>query len=311
MRRRLLSLALLLVAVAAMVLVYRTLSRFSIADVQRSLSDLPRDRLAAAALCAAASYAALICYDVLALHHVGAKISIHKIALASFCSMSIAHNVGFASLSSGAVRYRFYSRWGVRVTDVARIIVFCASTTLLGLTVFLGATFLVRPELAAEVLGVSRSLISFLGWCCLALAAGYAGAASVRLGPLRLGQFTLALPRPKVALAQIMIGGANFALIAGALANLVGGSGVDYATVAGAFALSLIASFVAHVPGGLGVLEATMVALLPADDVIGGLVAHRLIYFLVPGVLGAATMAIVELRRRSVSHRAGQGSQPR
>lgn len=36
-----------------------------------------------------------------------------RAALASFTSLAIGHNVGVAALSSGAVRYRFYSRWAL------------------------------------------------------------------------------------------------------------------------------------------------------------------------------------------------------
>ena len=108
-------------------LLYRTLSRYSLDQLVEAVSAVPVPRLLGAAGFAAASYLCLTCFDYLALRYVGKPLPYPKAALASFTALSLGHNIGLAALSSGAVRYRFYSRWGLSTGEVAKVIVFCGS----------------------------------------------------------------------------------------------------------------------------------------------------------------------------------------
>ena len=114
------------VALAAFLL-YRTLSRYSLDQIVASVTDVPASRLMLAGAFAAASYTCLTAFDYLALRYVGHPLAYPKVALASFTSLSLGHNIGLAFLSSGAVRYRFYSRWGLGAGEVAKVILFLAS----------------------------------------------------------------------------------------------------------------------------------------------------------------------------------------
>ena len=55
----------------------------------------------------------------------------------------------------------------------------------------------------------------------------------------------------------------------------------------------------AHVPGGLGVVEAVMLAALPGPQTLAGLVAFRAIYYLIPLGLGGVALGAFELAIRS------------
>ena len=110
--------AFLAVSLAAFLL-YRTLSRYSFEELVASVTAVPMQRLLAAGGFAAASYLCLTGFDFLALRYVG-RPPYRQAALASFTSLSLGHNIGFAALSSGAIRYRFYSRWGLRTGEIAR-----------------------------------------------------------------------------------------------------------------------------------------------------------------------------------------------
>ncbi|MBB3542102.1 MULTISPECIES: hypothetical protein [unclassified Rhizobium] len=59
-----------------------------------------------------------------------------------------------------------------------------------------------------------------------------------------------------------------------------------------------MAILVTHVPGGLGVLEAVVSAILPGAAAIGGLIVFRAIYFLLPLLLGLPAFAISEVAVR-------------
>ncbi|MND74896.1 Inner membrane protein YbhN [compost metagenome] len=75
---------------------------------------------------------------------------------------------------------------------------------------------------------------------------------------------------------------------------------ITYFEVAGAYVTANVASLISHVPGGLGVLEATMLGILPGAKIIGALVAFRVLYFFVPLMIGLPTFLASEAyyRRR-------------
>jgi uncharacterized membrane protein YbhN (UPF0104 family) len=113
------------VLILAAALLARTLGRYDLVEVGEALGRLPSPQLAAAALLTVASYTVLTFVDLMAVRYAGRAVSYPKVALASFIALSIGHSLGFAALSSGAVRFRFYRRWGLTVGEIARAIVFC------------------------------------------------------------------------------------------------------------------------------------------------------------------------------------------
>ena len=146
------------VAIAVAIwLVYRTLSQYTFAEIIRSVTQIPPSSVLAALGFAALSYTCLTGFDALALRYVGRPLPYYQSALASFTSLAIGHNVGVAALSSGAVRYRFYSRWGLNTEEIAKIILFCGVTVGLGLMTLAGICLTVLPDSAARVGGFSPS----------------------------------------------------------------------------------------------------------------------------------------------------------
>ncbi len=102
-------------------LLYRVFHRYSLDEVVASIRAIPTVRLVTSAAFAAASYACLTGFDWLG-RAPGKPLSYSKAAIASFTALSIGHNLGVAALSSGAVRYRFYSRWGLTTEEVAKVV---------------------------------------------------------------------------------------------------------------------------------------------------------------------------------------------
>ncbi len=72
--------------------------------------------------------------------------------------------------------------------------------------------------------------------------------------------------------------------------------------IAASVALASVTTIRAQVPGGLGVVESVVLYLVPGDNVIGGLIAFRCIYFFIPLVIGGVTFAITELTMRARGH---------
>ena len=288
-------LAVILIGLAAFLL-YRTLSRYNSDEIISSLTSIPASRIAFAALFAAASYLCLTGFDWLALRYVGQELPYRKVALASFCSLSLGHNIGFAALSSGAIRYRFYSRWGVGVGDIAKVILFCGMTVGLGLIALGGSALLLRSDLAAQITGLSRAAVIAVGIGCLAAVAGYVALAAGLRTPLRIRKWCIEMPPLRLALAQLVVGPANFACVAACLYHALASVGeVSYFAVATVYVIANATALISHIPGGLGVIETVVSYLLPSGNVIGALIAFRVIYFFVPLCIGGPLFALTEL----------------
>jgi glycosyltransferase 2 family protein len=117
--------------------------------------------------------------------------------------------------------------------------------------------------------------------------------------PIRIRNFTLAMPPLKLAFGQIAIGPLNFACVAACLHQVLAAVGeVSYPAVATVYVLANVASLISHVPGGFGVIESVVLLLLPQANFIGALLVFRVLYFLVPLAIGGTTFAAIEIRRR-------------
>lgn len=279
-------------------LIYRTLRQYTFDEIVRSVLQIPVGHLLAGIGFVCLSYFCLTLFDTLAVRYVGQKLPYRQVALASFTSLSIGHNVGVAALSSGAVRYRFYSRWGLSVEQVAKVILFCGVTVGLGLVTLAGLCCLIMPESAARIIGLSESGARLLGIACLAGSLGYVVLAGFLRGSLRLFRWKFEMPPLQIAAGQVVVGTANFLCVSACLHQLVlafGDSG--FFETATAYVGANLTALVSHVPGGIGVLEATIAFLLGQSASIGALIAFRAIYFFLPLPLGLISLSIAEVRR--------------
>ena len=77
-----------------------------------------------------------------------------RVALISFMGYAIGHNVGFNSISGGAVRYRAYTALGLSAGQIATIIAFGTLTFFLGASLLLGVSLLSNAGMSGSVLHV-------------------------------------------------------------------------------------------------------------------------------------------------------------
>ncbi|MCB2054044.1 MAG: UPF0104 family protein [Geminicoccaceae bacterium] len=280
----------------AVFLLSRVFGAYDLEHITAGVHAIDTPHLLGVAFFTACSYGCLTGFDTLAVRYVGHDLPYRRTALASLIALSIGHSLGIAALSSGAVRYRFYARWGLSAGEVARVIFFCALTVGLGLAVLAGAALVLRPSLGSEVLRVTPAVSVALGSTCLATAMLYLFLAFNRRPVLAWRGWTLPMPRPALAIGQLIVGPLNFACVAAALHQALSAvADVEYAGVAAVYVVATLTAMATHVPGGLGVIESVVVLLLPGTDLIAALVVFRVIYYLVPLVLGAATLAAIEL----------------
>ena len=285
-------------AVAAF-LVYRVLRQYTSSEILESLSQISPRHLALGFAFTVASFFCLTGSDTLAVRYTKSGLAYPKIALASFTSLSLGHTLGFAALSSGAVRYRFYAGWGLSAGDVARIIVFCGVTVMLGLATAGGLVTLARPALVAETFGIAPAAVTGVGSALLIVVATYLVLAAVVHRPIRVRHFVLPVPPLRLALGQIAVGTTDFLLVSAVLHQMLSAtSDIGYFAVAAAYITANAAAIISHVPGGLGVIEAVLLSLVPGANVIGALIAFRAVYYLIPFLIGGLVLGGSEILRR-------------
>jgi len=298
-KRRWLSRALIGGAVLlSAVLLYRTISGYDFDDLVESVWSVPTSSLMAALGWAAASYFCLTFNDWIALRYVERPLSYRSAAMTSFIALSFGHNVGFAALSSGAIRYHFYSRRGLDGSEVAKLIVFCGTTIFLGMFVLGAFALLFRPDFGQTMSDLSRGTFLAIGGGLLVAPLAFLLLAFRLHGPHRFFRWQVEIPRPPTAAAQIAIGTVNFLLVAACLHATVSASAdVGYVEVLAAFIIANTVTIITHTPGGLGVIETVILLLLRRPELIGAVLIFRFVYYLPLG-LGSLLFGFTELRHR-------------
>ncbi len=277
-------------------LIWRLTRQYELDEVLAAIGAIPPFRLALALGFAGLSYLCLTGFDWLAVRYVGRPLPWRKCALASFTALSIGHNIGIAAFSSGAIRYRFYSRWGLSGGEIVKVIVFCAMTVGLGLLILGGVSLVFAPGLAAEYTRLPRGVVLLAGFVCLGVSAAYLVASVFDWRPIRFRKYSISVPPFQLALGQAVVGTANFAFVAACLyQGIAAVQDVGYPAVAASYVIANVAGMLSHVPGGLGVIESVILFLMGGGQVIGAVLVFRIVYFFVPLVFGGSAFVLIEL----------------
>jgi uncharacterized membrane protein YbhN (UPF0104 family) len=289
----------------------------TLADVIAEIHATPTHLIVAAAVSTFLSYVVLVGYDWFATRHLGyTRISWPTLAAASFSSFTMSHTLGLTVLTGGTVRYRIYTRQGVSPVDIAMIILLCGWTFWLGIIFVAGIGLIVSPGLAEPIRAwVPPGLEEWTGALLLAGVVLYTLIATFWRGDFRIWRYRFALPNGKETLQQIAIGTIDLALAGGALyILLLPVAGIpDFLTFLVIYAVAMVTGALAHAPGGLGVFELVIVGLMPEADKAGVLAAvalFRLLYTFIPFVLGAALIAVLEMRALKAARAAAFADAP-
>ncbi|HVY19901.1 MAG TPA: YbhN family protein [Bauldia sp.] len=244
------------------------------------------------------AYAALAGYDRIALQHINRHLSWPFIAVASFVSYALSHNIGAAVLSGAVVRYRIYSTKGLSVGEIGVLVAFCAFTFGLGVTILGGILLIIHPELAQRFIQLPSPLAEIAGYGMLIAVALYVTGSLLHLKPLVLWGFSVFYPRPKIVLRQLIIGPMELIGAAAIIYFCLPEAGnPGFIIVLGIFLASFSLAVFSHAPGGLGVLELLFVSGLkdmPTADVLAALIVFRLFYLVLPLAISLVAVLIFE-----------------
>jgi uncharacterized membrane protein YbhN (UPF0104 family) len=282
---------------------HHALRHVSLDAILAALAGLTKSQIARAAFFTCGSFTAIAVQEYFALKTAGHPQPLHRAALGGFMAQSIGHSTGFSVAIGGGLRYRYYSRFGATLADVAKVQASFSGTLALALGFQLATAMLLHPFLLNHAIRLSPWLIRIIGGALL-LAVGTVLALTARKTPLRLFGTELELPPFKLLAPQVACSVLDiFFLSAAAQSLLPHALGAHYTRVLGIAVVSLTLGIASSVPGGLGIFESSVLLLMaPKEDLVaatfGGLLAFRAIYYWAPLVLGLLTVLVVEAVHR-------------
>ena len=271
-------------------------------QVRAYVQSISRARLLLAALLTAMGYAVMTLYDRFALASIGRKLPWKLVTLISFISYAFSNAVGLSLLVSGSIRYSFYIQSGLSTKEVAKVVLFCTSSFWLGLLALTGVTLLcvpLPPELPLAAFRVPCALL-----LTLVPLAWLVGGLIKR--PIRIWRWRVSMPSVATGVRQILVGAFDWGLAAAVLYVLMPDElNNGFGHFLAIFVIAQIIGLISHVPGGLGVFEAVMLAGFGATGnealaapIIGALAAFRVIYYLLP--LCMATVLVLQREARGL-----------
>lgn len=280
-------------------------------EVYSTLRNYRAETLWMAGAAALGSYVVYCFFDVLGKRYARHDLPLRQILPVTF--VCYAFNLNLSAWVGGiALRFRLYSRLGLRPSQITRVFTLSLLTNWLGYMWLAGLIFVmgwITPPAnweigftALRVLGAGLLLacVVYLGLC---------GFSKRRSWTIRGHE--IHLPSLRLALIQLVLGAANWSLMALVVYFMLSRQAA-YPEVLGILMISSIAGVVTHIPAGLGVIEAVFVAML-ADEmskgaIVAGLIGYRVIYFLIPLLFATLVYVVLEARAKKL-RKSNQGAE--
>lgn len=288
----------------AIVAIRHQVATLHVADLAPILRSYGWPQLVAALGCAVLSFLTLGAIEWSALATVAPHVPRRTAWVTAFIAHAFSQSVGVAMLTGAGVRLRAYAHHGMNGIGVARVTAVVTAAVSLGLLTLGSIVLILTPSLALSgihiparpaALLMASIVLSYLVWSVIAPASNTRAASAWPHHPPPLG----------TAAAQIVLSVCDWCLTATVLFALLPSTSVfPFVSFMGAYVVAQTAAMLSHVPGGVGVFDATLFGLLASlgdldsrTALAAALLAYRVVYYLLP--LGAATMvaAVIEGRR--------------
>ncbi|WP_062390451.1 lysylphosphatidylglycerol synthase domain-containing protein [Pseudomonas abietaniphila] len=289
--------------IAVPVLLFMLVRNLDWNEVAHALESYKASTLALGFVVAAGSYLTYCGFDVLARRYTEHKLSVTQIVPVTF--VCYAFNLNLSSWVGGiALRYRLYSRLGLDVPTITRILSLSLVTNWLGYMLLAGFVFAGGFIDLPAGWKIGDTTLQLIGFVLLALCFGYFLAC--RFSKRRswtIRKQKLVLPSLNQALRQALLGALNWGLMA-LLIFILLPEKAFYPAVLGILLISSIAGVIAHIPAGLGVLETVFITLMQHQfskgQLLAALIGYRVIYFLIPLMLAVVVYLVLEKRAKAL-----------
>ncbi|WMN19053.1 MULTISPECIES: bifunctional lysylphosphatidylglycerol flippase/synthetase MprF [Pseudomonas] len=299
----------LLLFAIALVACRHLLSELDFYALHDSILEVPKPAMLGALGATILGFIILLGYEWSASRYAGVDLSGRTLALGGFTAFAIGNAIGLSLLSGGSVRYRLYARHGLGAADVAHMTLFASLSLGCALPPLAALATLSNLPAASTALRLPEGLLAGIAIAVLLLGAVLAMGLYRRRLPeqplrdnllVRIGRRTLRLPGRRLTFLQLIITALDVAAAATVLYLLL-----PEAPPFGAFLLvyllALAAGVLSHVPGGVGVFEAILLAAfadkLGAAPLAAALLLYRLIYVVLPMLVACVLLLINEAQR--------------
>lgn len=286
------------VFIAAMWLLVDQLKEYTLSEIRDSLHSISAGRIWGALALVALNYVILAGYDLLAIRSIRHPLPLPKVVMASFVGYASSFNFG-ALLGGLSVRYRLYAAWGVSPIEVGKLLVVLTVTFWIGLFALSGVVFVLQPFPIPAQFKLPFDTVRPLGYLLLVVTMLYLLLCALGARQVRIRGRVIPLPKLHFAISQLAVASADLLVAAAILYVLLPPSiEVGYLSFLGVYLLVIVVVMFTNVPGGLGVMELMVLALLsPAQPpaVIASLLVFRLMYYLGPLVLATVLFVLHEI----------------
>ncbi|WP_420094386.1 bifunctional lysylphosphatidylglycerol flippase/synthetase MprF [Pseudomonas corrugata] len=285
------------------------LSELDLYALHDSILDVPRPALLGAIAATVAGFIILLGYEWSATRYAGVKLPPQTLILGGFSAFAIGNAIGLSLLSGGSVRYRLYARHGLGAADVAHMTLFASLSLGCALPPLAALATLSNLPAASAALHLPATLLGSIAVAVLLLTGVLAMGIYRRRLPeqpyrdsllVKAGRRTLRLPGRRLTFLQLVITALDVAAAATVLYLLLP-EAPPFGPFLLVYLLALAAGVLSHVPGGVGVFEAILLAAfadkLGAAPLAAALLLYRLIYVLLPMLVACVLLLINEAQR--------------
>ncbi|WP_458128316.1 bifunctional lysylphosphatidylglycerol flippase/synthetase MprF [Pseudomonas sp. Z2-11] len=303
-----LAVTLLLFAIA-LIACRHLLSELDLYALHDSILEVPRPALLGAIAATVAGFIILLGYEWSATRYAGVKLPTQTLVLGGFSAFAIGNAIGLSLLSGGSVRYRLYARHGLGAADVAHMTLFASLSLGCALPPLAALATLSNLPAASAALHLPATLLGVIAVAVLLLTSALAIGIYRRRLPeqpyrdallVKAGRRTLRLPGRRLTFLQLIITALDVAAAATVLYLLLP-EAPPFGPFLLVYLLALAAGVLSHVPGGVGVFEAILLAAfadkLGAAPLAAALLLYRLIYVLLPMLVACVLLLINEAQR--------------
>ncbi|KAF0863253.1 bifunctional lysylphosphatidylglycerol flippase/synthetase MprF [Pseudomonas sp. LD120] len=303
-----LAVTLLLFAIA-LIACRHLLSELDFYALHDSILAVPQPALLGALGATIVGFIILLGYEWSASRYAGVQLPGRTLVLGGFSAFAIGNAIGLSLLSGGSVRYRLYARHGLGAADVAHMTLFASLSLGCALPPLAALATLSNLPAASAALHLPQSLLAGIALAVLLLGAVLAAGIYRRRLPeqplrdnllVRIGRRTLRLPGRRLTFLQLIITALDVAAAATVLYLLLPET-PPFGAFLLVYLLALAAGVLSHVPGGVGVFEAILLAAfadkLGAAPLAAALLLYRLIYVVLPMLVACVLLLINEAQR--------------
>ena len=291
--------SLAIIVIAAFVL-WRKLSEVNAAEVAASFAAIPGSVLVLAGLFTAGALLAIAFYEVEMLRYLRPRANWRRPFVTGLMAFPIGHVVGLGAFSGGAIRYRIYSAAGFGAADIGKLVILSVMSYASGLGLLAAIAMLAATPGAADALHLTELVATTIGAGLIAMHVLYVGLVLGRVRPFGSWFPAFELPSPRLTAIQYGLGVVEVLCAVAVLYVLLPpGVNIGFVPFVAIYVTAVAAGALSGVPAGLGVFESILLVTLtsvPAESLLGAVLAYRLVYELLPFVGGLLLLLAYEAR---------------